>query len=294
MPTNTFIFNYYPAEITASAPLGTLTLDRLLCAIKYPKKYIVDIFKKIRIAEEVGDMKLKNDLKIKLYSFTPCVLVNESRKYSEIKNWTGLLVLDFDHLPTVEYATEFKQELFKEYKFIIAAWTSPSKHGVKAFVKIPICYSVGEFKEFFNAIHNELSQYAGWDKSPQNCILPLFLSYDKDLLQREDYTEWTQKYIAPEPPPVHQYVVTDKTNVVEKIISTKIDRILINGHPQLRAIAFLLGGYVGGGCVDSGYALQMIKKMIDGNRYLSQKPATYKKTAATMIIKGMRKPLYLK
>ena len=292
--TNTFTFNYYPSLITASYPLGDITLDRLLCAIKYPKKNIADIFTKIQQAEEAGDMKMKNELKTRLYSFTPCVYVKGNRRYSNIVRWTGLAVIDFDHLPSVEYAIEFKQELFKEHKFLIAAWVSPSRHGVKAIAKIPIVHSVDEFKEYFNAIHNEFSQLQGWDKAPQNCILPLFLSYDKDLLQRDDYTEWGQRYVAPEPPPVQQYVITDKTSVVEKIIAAKIDRILINGHPQLRAASYLLGGYVSGGHIQQSQALQMLEKMIDTNRYLVQKAAVYKRTAAQMITKGMQKPLYLK
>ena len=112
----------------------------------------------IRIADEKGDMAIKAELKTSLYSFTPCVRVEGRRRYADIKNFTGLLALDFDKLE-MEYAKEFKTALFNEYSFIIAAWLSPSRHGVRALVKIPIVQSVGEFKEHFNAVSNTLSIY---------------------------------------------------------------------------------------------------------------------------------------
>ena len=291
--TIVMIFNYYPAKITSSTPLGEVTLDRFLSSIKYPKKKIIDVFDKIQKAEEAGDMATKNQLKTHLYSFTPCVYVKGSRKYDNIINFTGIMALDFDHLET-EYAKEWKKAMFNEYKFIIAAWLSPSRHGVRAFVKIPICHSVEEFKEYFNALQYELSIYRGWDRACQNCILPLFLSYDYDLLERKDYTTWTNRYIPPAPPPIKQYVVSDKSSVVERIINTMISRITDNGHPQLRAAAYVCGGYVGGGYLHAGEAIQMIEKMIYGNSYLSQKPKVYIKTAHTMIAKGQSKPLFLK
>ena len=286
-------FQYYPGEITASKPLGEISLDRFLSSTKYPKKKIADTFAAIQKAQEAGDMGLKNELKTGLFSFTPCVYVQGSRKYENIKNWTGLLALDFDKLPSTTYAKEWKQELFNKNKWVVASWLSPSRYGVRALVKIPVVHSVGEFKEHFHALQNELAVYRGWDRAPQNCILPMFLSYDPELLQRTDYTEWTKRYTPPIPPPITQYIITDKSNQVKGIIESMIDKIVDSGHPQLRAAAYLLGGYSGAGYIDSGFALQMLENMIDRNAYLSQKARVYKGTAATMIKKGMLQPVFL-
>lgn len=288
------VFQYYLGEITASKPLGEITLTRFLASIQYPKHKIKTTFDAIQKAQEVGDMAEKNRLKTSLYSFTPCVFVEGSRKYENIKNWTGIMALDFDKLPSTIYASEWKQELFDKNKWIIASWLSPSRYGVRAFVKIPVVHSVGEFKEHFHALQNLLSVYRGWDRAPQNCILPLFLSYDPDLLQRTDYTTWTGRYTQPVPPPIKQYIITDKSSSVEQVIASMINRITSNGHPQLRASAYSLGGYCGAGYIDVSYAINMIEKMIDGNAYLSQKASVYKKTANTMITKGMKQPLFLK
>jgi VirE N-terminal domain len=285
-------FNYYPANIKQSKPLGSVTLGRALHSIKFPKENIKETFEQIRIADEAGDIKLKGELKCKLYSFTPCVFVEGNRGYKSIKNFTGLLMLDFDHLET-QTAIEFKEALFNEYSFIIAAWLSASKHGVRAVVSIPVCTSTDEFKSYFNAIANELSIYNGWDYAPKNCCLPLFLSYDPSLLQRTDYTTWTKKFIQAEPPIVKQYIINDKTSNVEKIIFAALQKISSAGHPILRATSFALGGYVSAGYIDENYSIQMINSMIDSHTYLSQKKEIYKSTAKQMILKGKSKPLYL-
>jgi hypothetical protein len=286
-------FNYYDADIKSSIPLGNVTLDYFINAIRNPKIDIKHIFERIRIAEEVGDMATKQALKSKLYSFTPCVYVQGARKYENIKHWTGLLVLDFDHLE-VDYAVEFKSYLFDEYKFIIAAWLSASRHGVRALVKIPQAHSVEEFKQYFAAIERHLNCYNGFDKAPKNCILPLFFSYDAEILHRDNAQTWDEKYIEPIPPPVKQYIINDKTSAVERIIAKKINIIVDSGHPQLRAAAYLLGGYVGGGHIDHSDAVSIIHNLIESNAYLSQKASIYKKTAVQMINKGVNQPTYIK
>lgn len=287
------IFPYYDADITHHTPLGYVSLEYLLNAIKSPKKDIKHVFEQIRIADENKDVKLKQDLKTKLYSFNPCVYIEGKRKYDNIKHFTGLLMLDFDKMESVEYAKEFKEYLFNGYNFIISSWLSASKRGVRAVVKIPICKSVDEFKHYFNAIQIEFGIYKGFDQAPKNCVLPLFISYDPEILIRSDYSEWNRKFIPIEKPPVIQYVVTDKTSSIEKIILNRINTITDSGHTILRATAYLLGGYVGAGYIDYNYSIQMINKMIESHHYLSQKGYVYKKTAKTMIDKGILTPTYL-
>lgn len=286
------IFNYYNANIKDSTPLGIVSLNYVLNAIKNPKINLRNIFEQIRIADENNDAAKKQELKTHLYSFTPNVLVSESRKYVNIINWTGLMVLDFDHLAT-EIAIEFKQALFNEYKFIIAAWLSASKHGVRAIVKIPVCQSIEEFKQRFAAMENLLGIYKGFDPAPKNCILPMFLSYDHDLLQRDNYTFFTKKFIAPVPPIIKQYIVDDKTSTIEKIIYNKIQTITDSGHLILRAAAYSLGGYVSAGYICENVAIEAINQMINSHPYLSQKASVYQKTAKTMILQGQSKPIYL-
>jgi hypothetical protein len=286
------IFNYYEADIKRSTPLGSVTLEYLINAIRTPKKDIRNVFEEIRIAEENKDMAKKQALKSKLYSFTPCVYVNGPRKYSNIQHWTGLLVLDFDHLAS-DVAVEFKEYLFNEYKCIITAWLSASRHGVRALVKIPICTSVDEFKHYFAGIERHLNCYNGFDTAPKNCILPMFISYDADILHRTDAQTWSTKHIEIVRPAVKQYIVDDKTSVIEKIISKRINTITDTGHIILRATSYLLGGYVGANYIDYNDAISLINNLIDSQSYLSKKPDVYKQTAKQMVDKGLNFPTYL-
>lgn len=287
-------FNYYEADIEKSNPLGVVSLDYVVNAIRKPKKDIQHIFEQIQEAERVKDMAKKGELKTKLYSFTPCIFIKYgTRKYKRIDSFTGLLVLDFDHMESPEYAKEFKEYLFKNYDFIMCIWLSASKHGVRAIVKIPICTSVDEFKHYFAGIQDKFKEYKGFDSAPKNCILPMFISYDPEILVRENSSTWTKKILPIEKPIIKQYIINDKTNSIEKIILNNINQITVTGHVKLRATAYLLGGYITAGYIDYNYSIQMINNMIDSNAYLSQKASVYKKTAKQMIDKGMHSPIYL-
>jgi hypothetical protein len=292
---NDIIFNYYPANIKIIQPLGWVSLAQFINSVKNPKPETKEIFEQIKLAHERQDQAEKQRLKAKLYYFTPCVQIKESRKYDNITAYTGLLCLDFDKLEE-DYSNEFKYALFNEYKFIVACWLSASKRGVRAFVKIPICKTVDEFKEYFMALEYDLGIYNGFDSAPKNCVLPLFMSYDQDILYRDDYTTWTKKYIPAEKPK-REYLSFNNssedelTRRVIHCITKAIDKINDNGHPQLRAAAYALGGYVGADYISRSDAESLINNLIERNNYLSQKDDIYKKTALTMINKGIETPL---
>ena len=286
-------FQYYPAEITKCKPIGFISLVQFLKATKNPKEKTKQLFEKIQQAEQIGDAKTKAELKCKLFKFTPCVHIDKWRSLKNITFFTGLLVLDFDHLEKNE-AEKFKQVLFDSCSFIIACWLSPSKHGIKALVKIPICKTVDEFKSYFLAIENEIGTLKGFDKTAKNCVQDLFLSYDIDLLQRDNPTTWTKQYFEPIKERVNIPIHTnDKTNIIVNIVVKKINEITITGHYILRAVSFALGGYVGAGYITESDAIYLIERCIEANTYLSTKSSTYKKTAFTMIKKGIMHPLIL-
>ena len=289
-------FNYYPGNIKESHPSGVTTLWKMLMAIKKPNQNMAKLLDRIHQARQDGNETEKNRLKTQLPAFTPCVLVNGRRRYQDIVRFTGLMVLDFDKLDTQEYAKEFRDSMIEEYPFIYAGWLSASGLGVRFIVAIPKVNSVDEFKQLYAGIeHYEMQQYIGYDRAPKNCILPLFLSHDPDLVWRTNPSEWNKKYIKPEPPPVKQYnpIGTGEAKRVEQIILKAIDKITDNGHPQLRAASYALGGYVGAGYIDEFQALSLIQNLIDHNNYLSQKAPVYKQTAKEMIRKGQREPLYI-
>ncbi len=296
---NDILFQYYGSDIRNTTPLGCVSLDYWIQSMINPKPEFKDIFEKIQIASLSNNKAEKDELKRHLYFFTPAVLVNSKRRYSDINCFTGLLTVDFDGLE-IDYAKEFKEALFKEYKFIICSWLSASKKGVRALIKIPICKNVNEFKSYYNAIREELSIYNGFDVATQNAVLPMFMSYDTNILFRNNYTEWNKKYTAPEPLKIQQYFVNESNSNIDKIIISGINKITSNGHPQLRAVAFALGGYISAGYITESNAIQLIENCINNNAYLNrrhnglQMAGVYKTTAKTMILNGQFKPLFIK
>lgn len=288
-------FQYYTNDIEASTAKGFVSLDQFLRAQKFPKPHILNIFEQISQAEQQGDKVNKAKLKEQLYSFTPCVQVAQRRRYADILNFTGLLVLDFDHIDNAE---DFKQYLFEKYKYIVAAWLSPSQKGVKALVNIPICTTTDEFKSYFFGIAIHMWKYNGFDVSAQNCVLPLFQSYDKDLLSRQDYTLFEEKGIKvndfDNATAVNVTVNYDnKEAVIIKMIDTALDKITDNGHPQLRSLCIAIGGYIANNYIDKHTAIGYICNRITTHNYLKKGVAGYQRTAKKAIEWGVTKPLNL-
>jgi hypothetical protein len=208
--------------------------------------------------------------------------------------------LDFDKLPDKQYATELKEFLFKEYPFIYCTWLSASAKGVRAIVNIDTAKDKEDYQAMFASIKNDhISDYEFveyFDNAPKNVVLPLYQSYDPNILFREDAQIFSTRFIDPTPtprnlPPLEKPNDDDKRRV-HNTIQSAINKIKDNGHPQLRGASFALGGYVGAGYIDYYDAIDLIDKLIYRNGYLSEKPDVYKKTAREMISKGQSKPLY--
>lgn len=295
-------FQYYPANIKKCKPLGFTTIEEFKTLHKEPTREMIEVFSKIAEAEVKNDMELKAKIKQNnLLYFTPCVYIKNWRKYDNITKFTGLLVLDFDH---IENAKVFKKHLFDEYPFIISTWLSPSKKGIKALVRIPIIQvqspiskSTDEFKEYFDAISDVMELYDGFDKINQNPAQPLFQSYDPELLFRADATIFSKRKakpkFTPRPSvrPFRTFNSISKKETIIRMIVRKMNEIINNGHPQLRRISYSLGGFVGGGYLTQSEAEELIYNLIEHHRYLCKGISGYKKTASTFIKKGMEKPL---
>ena len=281
-------FDYYSSNIKQSAPLGRISAEEFFRAVRSPRPAVRETL--VRLRTET-DPKVRAELKTGLYAFTPCVQITGRRRYADITAFTGLAVVDFDHL---QDAPAFKQYLFDSYSWIWAAWLSASGRGVRGFIKIPVVNTVDDFKLHFNALYNILQQYHGCDRAPQNPVLPLFLSYDPEILIRDDSPVFTSKLRIDPIQHFEQFKYDiDQNDRVFSAIKSAIDKITSNGHPQLRAAAYALGGYVGAGYLHEERAIHYIEHLIDTNPYLSIKPSVYKRTARTMIKSGTLNPLTL-
>lgn len=285
-------FQYYSNKIKTVTPIGFVTIEQFIRSVQDPKEHTKDIFRRIQQASIDNNETLRAELKTQLYSFTPAVHVSERRAYKYITSFTGIMPLDFDKLPSHQYAEELKQHLFDEYKFIIAAWLSPSKKGVRAFVKIPQAVSIDHYKQLFNALEfYHLAQYNGFDSITKNCVLPMFQSWDEHILHRDNYEQWNLCYSPPEKIRQEKYKFSDYDINISDRIAKAINKITSNGHPQLRAAAYTLGGYVGSGKISQSDAENIIINLIYTNNYLNKKPSVYIRTAKEMIQRGSHQPI---
>ena len=284
-------FQHYSGNIFDSIPRGYISLTQFIEKTRNPPSATKNLLFDIRTET---DKARRDQLKTQLPAFTPSVFVRpeHSRKYENIDHFTGLALLDFDGAP---HPKEFKQYLFDTYPFIFASWLSSSGKGVRAIVKIPRIHSVTEFKLHYNAIEQTMGDYKGFDPAPKNAILPLFFSHDPSILYREQPTTFTDTYTPPEPAtPEYIPPVTDTPdkyhNWALSNIEKSINSIQSNGHPQLRAVAYAAGGYVGAGYISETEAIDLIHQLIETG-YLKGKASSYKRTAKEMVQKGQSEPL---
>ena len=292
-------FQFFPAKIYESKPLGCLTLRQFLEVHKNPKQSTVDVIEKIKQASIDGDLKLKDELKQNnLYSFVPSVkLDGKGRGLVNVIGFNPVMLCEFDK---IDHAVKLKERLFNKLKCVIAAWISPSGRGLKLLIKIPEPKSVEEYKEYYCGLAYYLSQYEGFDGVNFNIVLPLFLSYDRDILIREDAEEWTRRGGKINSFKVYEGDFEVPENIDEKIkerivnkITFLVEQIEDNAHPKIRGISTVFGGL----CSQYGFPIEeaddLMCNLIKQNNYTSKNIRGYCKTAKEFIRKGFLSPLEL-
>lgn len=288
------IIPYYTGGVFETVPKGQISLKDFLLKISLPPKDLTNRVDAIQKASQEGNKELKGQLKMKLPFFTPAINCT-ARRYQDIKHFTGLMPVDFDNLEQSE--AKYLRKQLMSHSYFIAAWLSASGKGVRGLVHVPICQNEVEYKARFKALSEDLSIYRGWDMAPQNCVLPLFYSYDYDMITNADFTTFTDIYMHRDPPRDEKIRIytngSDDEQHVINIITKKISSITTSGHFILRAASYAMGGYVGEGYISEDNANNVIHQLIDGHSYLKTKASVYKKTATEMISKGAQSPLTL-
>jgi len=307
-------FPYYSGNIFKPKARGDVELTTFITNHKYPTDLTKDVISKIHHARKTGNVELKKSLKQKLYAFTPCVRINkgDARKYANVRGFTGLMQIDLDGIPSKEYAESLKTHIFNEYDEIVCCYISPSGLGLKALMKINIdtdpelyktLHAVENelrlFKALHKAVENEFKQYEHFDPATKNAILPLFLSYDEDILYRKfeecpawDKQDWSKpKYVSLNTKPKERTNDNNYDRVV-RIITERINRITGDGHPQVRSTSLVLGSRVGAGYISQAEAEFLIEQLIRSNSYLQKGVPGYVRTAFWGIKNGMNNPKY--
>ena len=149
----------------------TITLSDAAKRIKEGKSKTL-----IEAIRNESDKEKRNDLKKKL----PAIIfagVFEQRNKNGLKEHAGLMITDFDGIPSEDLEKEF--EKIKQNKHVALLFRSPSGNGFKAVVRIPPC-TILEHEKYFKAFEEEF-QYTYFDKSNSDVSRVCFESYDPNL-----------------------------------------------------------------------------------------------------------------
>lgn len=163
----------------------------------------------VRRATENGDEKVYRMLKQQTLPYvTPCGVFSY-RKSDSLTGPSGLIVVDIDHLDSRREAEKLKRQLFDDLLLHpVLAFTSPSGHGVKAFIpydlaRIPdtkqnTSENIHWAMNYVQAIYDFHSSHPdredkktnhsgkGVDRSGKDLVRACFLSYDEEALIRRE------------------------------------------------------------------------------------------------------------
>ena len=163
----------------------------------------------VRRAAENGDEKVYRMLKQQTLPYvTPCGVFSY-RKSDSLTRPSGLIVVDIDHLDSRREAEKLKRQLFDDLLLRpVLAFTSPSGHGVKAFIpydlaRIPdtkqnTSENIHWAMNYVQAIYDFHSSHPdredkktnhsgkGVDRSGKDLVRACFLSYDEEALIRRE------------------------------------------------------------------------------------------------------------
>lgn len=296
-------FEYYSANVYDTIPKGEVDLYRYLESIKSPKDSIKKLLLEIQEAAKEGDLKKKDKLKSKLHYVTPTVKTNkQGRKLENVIAFNPIMVVEWDK---IDFAEELKQWLFDNFKCVIASFLSPSKKGVKAFIRTPIPTDLDDYKAYYYGISYTLSMIRGFDTVNVNSVLPLYFCWDENILIRpwNEVEEWTRRggrknsfkeVKAEDVEPLEEVTEEDIKEIYRRIdrVFEKIEEEQ-TAHRHILGLSTYIGGIVGQGYLPFNEAYDYICDKISQSDYCSKGRNNYCKTAREFIAKGMSSPIKL-
>lgn len=174
------VFSYFKKPITNVIPAGTKSLLEVYELIKG------DTFKentaKLRSLSDIKEAR-----KFKAFSFDYVTFSGSftSRRDKNLKEHSGLMVIDFDHLENLK---NLKDQLLNDKYFETELlFTSPSGDGLKWVIAIDI--QEADHQQWFKGISNYLNTtyQVQLDESGKDISRACFLPHDPDVFINEKY-----------------------------------------------------------------------------------------------------------
>ncbi len=178
------------------------------------------------------------------------------REKSSMQKASGLLILDFDHC-----GTELKKTL-SGLDWIYVVFVSLGGDGLKALVKIPEVKDDQEYKQYFEAIADELEKILpkALDQSGKDICRLCFFSYDPEIYINPDAIIWSKKKTK-----------SGEIKRSEKYIKNDYKRAMIplnyirnseqgERHTRILKAARLMGGYIAADIISEEEGLRLLKQ----------------------------------
>ncbi len=133
---------------------------------------------------EEKQRKIKNTLPSILFQG-----IFREREDNGLKEFSGLMVLDFDKFESFEKAVEFRDTIFLD-SHVFASFISPRGNGVKVLIKIP--NEPDNYKLYFAGARTYFDS-ENWDNIGSNISRVCFESYDPEIKIRIESNVFTYK-----------------------------------------------------------------------------------------------------
>lgn len=175
------------------APLQTVELCEVYRLITANKR-LAALTREVRKAALEGDDATCRILKQQTLPYvTPCGVFTR-RRSDCLKEPSGLVVVDIDHLESTEEAEKLRQQLFDDpYLHPALVFISPTGRGVKAFVPCApqqsitdaIRWAMSYIHCMYDADHQQSGK--GVDTSGKDIVRSCFLCHDSEAMMRRNY-----------------------------------------------------------------------------------------------------------
>jgi hypothetical protein len=191
------------SSATASTAMATTTLTDLIEAIR-SDEFAIKIAKlrsTLAAGDDDGYAVAKKDLQAVSISGTA-----EGKRAKAIEegrfSHSGYLQLDFDAADNVGWTVEEIVEILQAEPRIVAAFVSPSGHGVKGIARIPVCSTRDEHVAAFAAARNHFRAHnLTIDEACKDPVRLMFVSHDTNAWIDLDRTAVFEPVIGtPDPP----------------------------------------------------------------------------------------------
>ena len=181
----------------------------------------------------------------------------DSRRDESIRQHSGLIVLDFDHIDV-----EGSKDILSTDPYVFACWISPSGEGLKALVNVS---NPSLHRDHFRALQAYFDTEYGLEVDPSgiNESRGCFDSYDPEIVVNESSKTFGQmmseKSIAQKVQPKDHYTDYNKLAVVSSMIRRAEDG---EKHAILLKAAILCGGYIAVGRMEEDEAYHVLEREI--------------------------------